>query len=326
MKNKRGKPILSIGVDIGGTKISIGLVAETSDIRYQTEIATGPDYFYKSIGRKIVREIDTLLAESRNEPEKIKSIGFGIPGTTSSQNGFVGHAPNLGWHNVPFGAFMKDRLDNDLYFIQETHAAVLAEYLFGAGRGCDNLACVAIGTGIGCGLMIDGKLYRGTFNTAGEFGHVLVVKDGNSCACGRKGCLEAYGSGTSIQKILGEGYFPEVFGMGTDEIFRLAIEERDDIKREIIRLIEYIGMGLVNIVNLLSPAKILLTGGLAEQDELVVRTLNKFIRHNAYSLAAKKVAVEKAALGKNAPMIGAAMLYRFIEPYSVQEGEEVLHG
>jgi glucokinase len=326
VKTKHGKSTVTIGVDIGGTKISIGVVNEAGSVRCKTEIPTGPDYSYKSIGQKILHGINALLAESRYKPDYIQHIGFGIPGTTSSRNGFVGHAPNLGWYNVPFGAFMKELADHDLYFVQETHAAVLAEYLFGAGRGCENLACVAIGTGIGCGLMINGKLYRGAFNTAGEFGHILVVKDGNSCACGKNGCLEAYGSGTSIQRILGEGEFPEVIGMSTEEIFRLAAEGRNDIKEAIIGLVEYIGMGLVNVVNLLSPEKILLTGGLAEQDELVVRTLNAFVRHNAYSLAAEKVAVEKAALGKNAPMIGAAMLYRFIEPYSIKKGEEVVHG
>ncbi|MFW5769309.1 MAG: ROK family protein, partial [Spirochaetota bacterium] len=236
--------------------------------------------------------------------------------TTDSETGVVEYAPNLGWTEVPLGGFIRGRFDVPLYMVQETHAAVLGEYLFGAGRGTENLACVAIGTGIGCGLILGGRLHRGSFNTAGEFGHILVQKNGNTCACGRRGCLEAYGSGPSITRLITFGEFEDLRNAGTEEIFEAASRGREDVRAAIVEAVEYVGMGLVNVVNLLSPEKILLTGGLADQEELVVETLRRFVRNNAYSVAAEKVIVEKAALGKDAPMIGAAMLSRFVEPFS----------
>jgi glucokinase len=307
---------LSLGVDVGGTKISIGIVTDTGTILDKLEIKTGPDYAYTAVGAKLVDSGRELLDRNDIAPEALSSIGIGIPGTTDSETGVVEFAPNLGWTEVPFGEFVRGKLDVPLFMVQETHAAVLAEYLFGAGRGTENLACVAIGTGIGCGLILGGRLHRGSFNTAGEFGHILVQKNGNTCACGRKGCLEAYGSGPSITRRIAFGEFEDLRDAGTERIFAAAIEGREDLREAIVEAVEYVGMGLVNVVNLLSPEKILLTGGLAEQEMLVVDTLRRFVRNNAYSVAAEKVAVEKAALGKDAPMIGAAMLSGFVEPVS----------
>lgn len=316
----------SVGVDVGGTKISIGLVDESGGIIDKSEIATGPDYTFTVVGDNIALEIDRLLNRNGTRIEQIENVGFGIPGTTASETGVVGHAPNLGWKNVPFGEAMARRLPSRLFFVQETHAAVLAEYLFGAAKGCDNVACVAIGTGIGCGLIIDGKLHRGAFNTAGEFGHLIVVKNGNPCSCGRNGCIEAYGSGSSIRKIIGCGNFPGIAGKTSEELFAMAVKGRKDLEEAIVDLVEYIGMGLVNIINLLSPEKILLTGGLADQEELVVQKLRDFVLNNAYSLAAEKVDIEKAALGRYAPMIGAAVLHRFVGPYTRSGKGEALCG
>ena len=306
---------LSLGVDVGGTKIGAGIVAGDGTILDKLELRTGPDYAYTAVGAKIVSSCTELLSRNGIEPGTLSSIGIGIPGTTDSETGIVEYAPNLGWTGVPFGGLVHESFEAPLYLVQETHAAVLAEYLFGAGRGSENLVCVAIGTGIGCGLILNGRLHRGSFNTAGEFGHILVEKNGNPCACGRRGCLEAYGSGPSITRRIISGGFADLENAGTEAIFAAALGGREDVRAAIVEAMEYVGMGLVNVVNLLSPEKILLTGGLADQEDLVIETLRRFVRENAYSVAAGKVAVEKAALGKDSPMIGAAMLSRFVEPF-----------
>lgn len=318
--------LLSVGVDIGGTKISMGLVTPLGETMDLLELPTGPDYSYKAVGNKITESILIILKNNGIQIKELAAIGFGIPGTTNSEKGIIAHAPNLGWKNVPFGAFMQEKLDSNLYFVQETHAAVLAEYLFGAGRGCKNLACVAIGTGIGCGLIINGMLHRGSFNTAGEFGHLIVVKGGNECACGRRGCLESYGSGTSIQRILTDGSISSAKGKTTEELFQLAMDGDEEIRTAIIGLVEYIGMGLVSLINLFSPEKVLLTGGLADQRDLVVEVLKKYVRNNAYDIAADRVIIDSAALGKNTPMIGAAMLYKSIKPYRFHEEGTAVYG
>ncbi len=313
---ERGYYEYSLGIDIGGTKISIGLVDHEGTVWDKVEMKTGPDFFYQTVVDKITKGTHTLLKGNACTLDDIGIIGFGIPGTTSSKEGIIEHAPNLSWKKVPFGKAIHKELPARLYFAQETHAAVLAEYLFGAGVGTDNLVCVAIGTGIGCGLILGGKLYRGSFNTAGEFGHLIVEKDGVSCACGKNGCIETYGSGPAIGRRIADRGIEGTRGMDTEELFRLAASGRDEIKDEILKAVEYIGMGLVNVVNLLSPEKILITGGLSEQIELIIEPLKRYVREHGYKVVAEKVSIEPAALGKDAPMIGAAMLHRFIEPYS----------
>jgi glucokinase len=227
-------------------------------------------------------------------------------------------APNLGWKNVFFVNKKIKQLSYEIYLGQDTKAAALAEYLFGAGKDCKNIVCVTLGTGIGAGIIINGKVYFGSFGTSGELGHMIVKLNGNKCKCGKRGCLEAHASGAYLsqeaRKIIGESDYLEgntkknLNEILAEDIFLLANEGNKKAIRIINKVIKYIGIGLVNILNILGPEKIIISGGLSKQKGLVDK-LDKFVKKNGYTAIANKVDIVKAELGEYAPLIGAAMLY-----------------
>ena len=197
----------------------------------------------------------------------------------------------------------------DIYLGQDTKAAVLAEYLFGAGRGCKNLVCLTIGTGIGSGIIINGKVYFGTYGTAGEIGHMIVKINGNKCNCGMSGCLEAHASGSYIANKAMELIKGNKKILNGKDVFVLAKKGNKTSLDIINEATEYLGISLVNILNILGPEKIIISGGLSNENELIINVLDRYIKEKGYLVAAEKVKVVKAELGVYAPMVGAAMFY-----------------
>ena len=253
--------------------------------------------------------IKEFIYQNKIYMNRVKNIGFGIPGTIDSKIGKVIHAPNLNWKNIDFFKYYDVKHPLKVYLGQDTRAAVLAEYLFGAGRGCDNLVCLTIGTGIGAGIIINGKVYSGSFGSAGEIGHMIIKPDGNKCNCGMRGCWEAHTSGYHIlkeaKKIIKDD---EKIKTGKD-VFVLAKKGNKDAMNIINEAVYYLGIGCVNLLNILCPEKIIISGGLSNQKELLIEPLKEFVKRNGYQIAAKKVEVVEAKLGENAPMVGAAMFY-----------------
>lgn len=316
----------SIGVDIGGTTINIGIVDYDGHIITQRQIPTGPDFQYTVVIDNIVRELETLLQHAGLHDSQLDTIGVGVPGTTISTTGIVEYAPNIGWEHVPFADYLQTKVPFPIYMAQDSQAGVLAEYLFGAGRGCESVACVTVGTGIGCGIILQHRLYTGSFHTAGELGHTLIQRHGNHCQCGQHGCVEAHGSATAIKKqvrqhraALTEAGHPTEGQIPLHDVFALAANQHPTAARIITEAVEYLGMGLVALVNILGPEKIVITGGLSNQDRLFIEPLRAFVKAHAYAPAARRIAVEKAALGEYAPLIGAAMLSRFVEPFTAHD-------
>src|SRR5574344_571652 len=189
-----------IGIDVGGTNVKVAIVDSEGKIGYSNKVPTYAEMGCEYTINNIKQAIKELLKETQSDSESIEGIGFGFPGQIDYQNGIIRLAPNLpGWVDVPFAKIIEDefhiptRIDNDV------RCAALGELNFGAGKGCENLICITVGTGIGSGLIINGKLVRGASNAAGEIGHIkLQMKDGPICGCGDTGCLEAFASGPSI--------------------------------------------------------------------------------------------------------------------------------
>lgn len=259
---------------------------------------------------KINKLVEQVINENKILIEKIKSIGFGIPGTIDSRKGRVIHAPNLRWKNISFFEYYNLKYPFEVYLGQDAKAAVLAEYLFGAGKGCKNLICLTLGTGIGGGIILNGKVYFGSFGTAGEIGHMIVKTNGNKCNCGMRGCLEAHSSGLYILKRAKEIIKDNKEIKTGKDVFVLAKKGNKNAIKIIDEAIYYLGIGLVNILNILGPEKIIISGGLSNQKKLLIDRLNSFVKENGYQIAANKVKVVKAELGEFAPMVGSAMLYR----------------
>ena len=308
-----------IGVDVGGTNVKIALVDKKGSIVYSNTVPTRAEMGYEYTISNIKQAIYDLMKETKTSKDVIEGIGFGFPGQIDCDNGIVRIAPNIpGWVNVPISSIIQEefgivtKVDNDV------RCAALGELNFGAGKGCQNLICITVGTGIGSGLIINGKLVRGSNNAAGEIGHIkLQMHDGPICGCGDTGCLEAFASGPSIvamaeEYILGgkstkyrELANPDI----TPYIVAEAAKQGDKVAKKIYDIIgEYIGIGMASVVNLLNPEKIVIGGGVADAGDLLFDPIIRTIKDRAMPIQGESVQVVPAELGNSAGVIGASLL------------------
>jgi glucokinase len=313
---------INIGVDIGGTTINTGLITPEGKVIALSSIQTMPSRGHKGIIGAITDNIKKMIKEQKMSVAEINSIGIGVPGTVNNEEGVVVFAPNIFWKNVQISAKVKEEFSVPVFLGQDSRASAWGEYLVGSGKGYKNMASITLGTGIGCGMIIDGKLFHGGLNTAGEFGHQLVVIYGHQCNCGRKGCLEAYTAGlaivrdgkkiTNVEKLIQK----PAEEITVKDVFDLAQSGNAEALQISKTVVNYLGMGFVNLINLNSLEMVSISGGISNApDELLFNPLKKFIRTRAYPAIADKVVFTKSSLGDNAPMIGAALLYKSDRQY-----------
>ncbi len=310
-----------IGIDVGGTNVKIALVDEKGKIIYSNSVPTYANMGYEYTVNNIKQAIRDLMKETNTDAKNIQGIGFDFPGQVDYKKGIVKLAPNIpGWVNVPIAKMIEDefgiptRIDNDV------RCAALGELNFGAGKGCENFVCITVGTGIGSGLVINGKLVRGAANAAGEIGHIkLQMNGGPICGCGDTGCLEAFASGPSIvamaQEYIKGGKstkFRELAGVDgeiTPYLVAKAAEAGDPVAKRIFEIVgTYIGLGLTSVINLLNPEKVIIGGGVAEAGDLLLEPIRKTIKERAMVVARDSVEIVPAQLGNTAGVIGASML------------------
>ena len=308
---------INIGIDIGGTKINIGLVKENGEIITRIKMAVVRDLESERMIEMTSREINQLIEKSGLSIQDIHSIGVGVPGTVDIRTGFVEYCPNLNWEDVPAGLLFGEYLKSEVRIAQDSRLAAWAEYLLGAGRNYRSMLCITLGTGIGCGIIIDGKIFHGAMNTAGELGHTVFEKNGYSCICGNQGCLERYSSGTGIIQ-RAQQLFPNKFknmAHKSESVFELAYRGDQEILTFIRVVVEDLAIGIANAVSLLSPQAVILSGGLCEHEDLIIKPLSELIyQYGYYSWVRKRqLKVERAQMGSDAPMIGAALLYKTFE-------------
>lgn len=309
-----------IGIDVGGTNVKIALVDSDGKIGYSNTIPTRAEMGYEYTINNMKQAIRDLMTETKLSAKDIEGIGFGLPGQVDFKSGIVRLITNIpGWVEIPLAKMIEDefhiptRIDNDV------RCAALGELNFGAGKGCENLICITVGTGIGSGLIINGKLVRGASNAAGEIGHIkLQMHDGPICGCGDTGCLEAFASGPSIvamaeEYILGgkSTKYREMANGGTITPFIVAEAAKagDPVARRIFtRMGEYIGIGMASVVNLLNPERIIVGGGVADAGDILLTPLKETIKKRAMKIAGETVQVVPAQLGNTAGVIGASLL------------------
>lgn len=308
-----------IGVDVGGTNIKIALVGTNGEIVYSNSISTRAEMGYEYTISAMKQAVVDLMKETKTDAKNIEGIGFGFPGQIDYKNGIVRFATNIpGWVDVPIEEiFEKEfgiptRVDNDV------RCATLGELNFGAGKGCKNLVCITLGTGIGSGIVVDGKLVRGASNVAGEIGHIkLQMNGGPLCGCGDYGCFEAFASGPSIvamaQEYIKGGKSAKFREMAdpdiTPYIVAQAAKEGDVVAKRIFTIMgEYVGFGLASVINLLNPERIIIGGGVADAGEIIFAPIRETISKRAMPIAAAAVEIVPAQLGNMAGVIGASLL------------------
>ena len=311
-----------IGTDVGGTNVKIALVDNKGALIYSNTVPTRAEMGYEYTINNIKQAIHDLMKETKTTKDNIEGIGFGFTGQIDFTTGIVRALPNIpGWVDVPLSKIMEDefkiptRVDNDV------RVAALGELNYGAGVGCQNLICITVGTGIGSGLIINGKLVRGASNAAGEIGHIkMQMFDGPICGCGDQGCFEAFASGPSIVTMAYDYIkggkstkFRELAASGeiTPYIVAEAAKAGDCVAIKIFKIIgEYIGIGLSSVINLLNPEKIVIGGGVADAGDILFDPIRETIKKRAMKIQADACQIVKAKLGNTAGVIGASLLIK----------------
>lgn len=260
------------------------------------------------IGRMVVMLKDTARS-SKVGLGKIIGIGVGFPGPLDAQEGIVFNPPNLkGWLNVPLRQILEGELGRPVVLENDANAAALGEYWRGAGRGVRSLVCLTLGTGIGGGIVLEGKVWHGARGIAGEIGHTTVIRGGRRCGCGNRGCLEAYGSShgiiTSMKELLGkDGAKAQI----TMEEINARVVAGDRKAQRVIRDAGIIlGIAIANIANVLNPEVVVLAGGVSNLGDYLFNPIREEVKKRALPKAVEGLKIAKAELGDNAGVIGAA--------------------
>ncbi len=305
----------ALGVDVGGTKVSIVLGSAAGKILAKEVVST-------LTGRKAPQGIEAIasvlerLKKKSQGKRQIRGIGIGIPGPMDPQRGVVQRSPHLqGWQNFPLKSFLERRLKLPVFITNDANAAAMGENVFGAGRRVKNFVYLTISTGIGGGIILDGKLLLGASFGAGEVGHTIIVPGGERCGCGRLGCLEAYASGTAIAQFVkhgiqrGRGKKSKWPGGVTAEKVALTAKKGDSLSLEAYRRAGfYLGIGLANLINLLNPEMLILGGSVVKSSGLFWPEMIRSARTCAWPSLYSACRIVKTRLGDRVGDLGALSL------------------
>lgn len=311
----------NIGIDLGGTNIKVGVVDGDYNIVGKSNIKTNLPRPSEEIAESIVEGVKLACADAEISVSDVNSIGIGTPGVANRNTGVVLYSCNLGFNNFGLGEILSQKLGTQVFVENDANAAAFGEVVNGAGKGYNNVVVVTLGTGVGGGIIIDGKIYTGFNFCGGELGHTVIEYNGRQCGCGRKGCFEAYSSATALINMTKEameancdskmwelaGSLEQVDGKTAFDGMRAGDKAAIDV---VNMYINYLGCGLVNIVNTFQPEILLIGGGICKEGENLTNPLNEYIKRESYCIDPQRsTKLGIAKLGNDAGIIGAAYLY-----------------
>lgn len=311
-----------LGIDLGGTNIAVAVVDENYNIVGRAKAKTDAQRPAEDICDTIAKVAMDAIKAAKLKKEDIASAGIGTPGSVIPSEGIVTYANNFAsFNNLPLCAMLKERLGFDIYIDNDANAAAYGEYLAGAGVGTKDFIAVTLGTGVGGGVIVDGKMLLGSNFAGGELGHTVLHMDGEPCTCGRRGCFEAYASATALinqtkrameenkDSIMWE-LVKETGGKANGRTAWDAMRCGDKAASEVVNTyIRYVAEGVCNIMNIFQPDLLCIGGGVSNEKENLIGPLNKIVRENIYTKHTEttdRVCVAK--LGNDAGIIGAAFL------------------
>jgi len=318
-KLRENRDDLVLGIDLGGTKILTAVTDSQGKMLSRDHSITPAEKGHEAIIRSILESAHRALKQAGVASSGICAIGVGAAGISNPEAGILFTSPNLpGLRDVPLRDVMQERLGKKTFLINDANAAALGEFYFGAARGARNFIYVTLSTGIGGGIVIDGKIYTGAIGAAGEVGHMTIDDNGPICNCGNKGCWETLASGTALAReakhrikervrtsILdyAEGDVEKV----TAQVIHSAAEQGDSLAKELIaRTGYYVGVGLANLINIFNPELIVIGGGLSNIGDMLLKPAFKTAGERAYKEAFQAVRFASAELGRNSGVLGAA--------------------
>ncbi len=310
-----------IGVDLGGTGIKAGLVDENGRLICKNSIPTGAGRHYAEIIKDMAMLAAKAVKDGGADIKEVKSIGIGSPGTPNNKEGVLVYTNNINFRNVPMRAEMQKYINFPVFIENDANCAALAESVAGAAKGADSSITITLGTGVGGGAIINGKIYSG-FNFAGpEMGHMVIVADGEYCTCGRLGCWEAYASATAIiretrkaaadnnKSIINKLVEGDLDRIDAKTAFDAAKQDDEEGRRIVDWYIKYLGEGITNIINMFQPEVFVIGGGVSKEGEYLLEPLRRYADEKQYAREeVPHTKIVKAQMGNDAGIIGAAML------------------
>ncbi len=320
---KECKNMYRLGIDLGGTNIVAGVVNKEykiiSKVSCKTQVPRPESEICDSMAEVALKAID----KAKLTLDDISSIGIGVPGAVNPKTGVIEYSANLFFHNWEVVKMMQERIDKKIIIENDANAAALGEYLAGSAKGAKNAVAITLGTGVGGGIIINGKIYSGSNFAGAELGHMVIVKDGKECACGRHGCWETYASATGLinltkQKILSEKLdFSYMLKLCDGDINKVtgktaftAMVDGDPAAKEVVdEYVGYLATGIVNIINIFQPDVLCVGGGVSNQGENLLGPVRAIVEKERYTKHNdNQTIICQASLGNDAGIIGAAYL------------------
>ncbi|MEN8097904.1 MAG: ROK family protein [Chloroflexota bacterium] len=315
------KPI--IGVDVGGTKIAVALARHDGTIIERSKRRTKAELGPEGVIHRIAETIQQTLDSADMTPKQFLAVGLGMPGPLNPDKGIIYHTPNLpGWKNVPVADLLSSELNLPVYLENDVNVGTMGEHALGAGIGTQDMVGIFVGTGIGGGVILGGKLHSGHRSGAGELGHMVVAAGGPYCGCGRQGCIEAVASRTAVvraikagvaagrtHKLSEDGEMPERITSGT---IARAWERKCPLTREIISRTQwYLGLHAASIINMIDPEMLVYGGGLVEAfGDAFLKPLIATAKQYMLQHTGPETRIVTAKLGDDAGTLGAAVMAR----------------
>ena len=310
-----------IGVDLGGTNIVARVVDEYYRIVGRGSTPTACPRPSWEIINDIAEAINLAIEDADVTLDDVLSIGIGTPGSVNKQYGVIEYANNLGFDNVPARDILQTQFDKPIYIENDANCAALGEAIAGAGDGVEDFVAVTLGTGVGTGIVVNGKILNGCNDAAGEMGHMVIVADGEPCTCGRNGCWEAYSSATALiretKKVMLENKDSKMWDIVDGDIENTngktafdAMRAGDEAGQKVVDwYIHYLGVGLTNLVNTFQPKVLCVGGGIGCEKETILEPVRKIVAAERYSVhTMEQTRICSARLGNDAGTIGADLL------------------
>ena len=312
-----------IGIDVGGTTIKGAAVTDNGRIFNSFCLPVSKEEKGEDVLKDLAAKISEYIESNKDEIGPISGIGMGIPGVIDSKNGIVCHSANLPrWSGLKVIEIMEKLTGYKVKITNDANAAALGEVKFGAGNNCETAVMITLGTGVGCGVVLNGKLFEGNEGKGAELGHSTLILGGRQCSCGRKGCFEAYASASGLIcdteeaiKAHPESEMKRIsiqFGKVNGKVaFKAAKEYKDPWAIQVVdQYISYLSEGLLNICNIFRPNLIILSGGIANEGDYLINRVRQYIKERDYGYKnSPEVAVVQGELGYDSGKVGAAALF-----------------
>lgn len=312
-----------VGIDLGGTNIVAGVVDENYNIIHKASVKTNRPRPEKEIADDMAKVALQAIKEANLTVDDIEWIGIGTPGIANSKEGIIEYSCNLGFDNTPMVKYIQEHINKPVYVENDANAAAYGEYVAGAGKGHNSLVCITLGTGVGGGVVTDGKILTG-FNFAGaELGHMVIEANGVQCSCGRKGCFEVYSSATGLIRMTKEAMENDKNSSMWDlvrernnkvsaRISYDAMRMGDKSATEVVdKFTKYLATGLTNVINIFQPEVLCIGGGVCNEGDALLNPVKELVAKEVYTRnSPKNTEIVIAKLGNDAGIIGAAFLGR----------------